>query len=277
MNAVAWARAKSLLADAAELPTTDRERFVVERCPDPELRSEVLDLLASRVPLSDILGTGTLLPETHLGPYVIERLLGAGGMGEVYKARDTRLDRTVAIKILSARLANDERFRERFHREAQTISQLDHPHICVLYDVGKQDGMSYLVMQYLDGETLADRLHDETLPLDEAVQYAIQIADALEQAHSLGIIHRDIKPANIFITEYGHAKILDFGLAKRQPSESNAISGARAAADVRGCSALGTISYMSPEQARGQPVDPTSDLWSLGVVLYEMVTRVAAV
>src|SRR5258706_3315056 len=140
----------------------------------------------------------SLNPGTHLGPYEILAPLGAGGMGEVYEARDTRLDRFVAIKVLPARLADDRHFRERFDREARTICQLDHPHICTLYDVGEHDGTSYLVMQYLEGETLADRLKKDALPLDRSLQYAIQIADALEKAHSKGITHRDIKPANIF-------------------------------------------------------------------------------
>src|SRR5215472_2834113 len=150
---------------------------------------------------------------TKLGPYEIQSALGAGGMGEVYKARDTRLDRIVAIKVLPAALATDSHFRERFDREARAISQLDHPHICALYDVGEQDGTSYLVMQYLDGETLADRIAKGALPIDRALQIAIQIADALVAAHRAGIVHRDLKPGNIMLSKTG-AKLLDFGLAK---------------------------------------------------------------
>src|ERR1700686_4866842 len=148
-----------------------------------------------------------------LGPYEIVAPLGAGGMGEVYKARDTRLDRTVAIKILPPALAADPQFRERFDREARAISQLDHPHICAVYDVGEHNGTAYLVMQYLEGETLADRLMKGALPLDQALQVAIQIADALATAHRAGIVHRDLKPGNIMLTKAG-AKLLDFGLAK---------------------------------------------------------------
>ena len=155
----------------------------------------------------------TLQPSTRLGPYEILSALGAGGMGEVYKARDTRLDRTVAIKILPETLAADPQFRERFDREARAISQLDHPHICALYDVGEQDGTAFLVMQYLEGETLADRLAKGALPLDQALRTAIEIASALDKAHRAGIVHRDLKPGNVMVTK-GGAKMLDFGLAK---------------------------------------------------------------
>src|SRR5712692_9315587 len=154
-----------------------------------------------------------LAPGARLGPYEIVSLVGAGGMGEVYKAKDTRLDRTVAIKILPPQLAADSQFSERFEREARAISQLDHPHICALYDVGEQDGTAFLVMQYLEGETLAQRLEHGALPLDQALQIAIQIADALDKAHRAGIIHRDLKPGNIMLTKSG-AKLLDFGLVK---------------------------------------------------------------
>ena len=152
-------------------------------------------------------------PGTRLGPYEILSALGAGGMGEVYKARDTRLDRTVAIKILPETLAADPQFRERFDREARAISQLTHPHICTLYDVGEQQGTAFLVMEYLEGETLADRLKKGALPLDDALKIAIQIADALSTAHRHGIVHRDLKPGNVMLTKAG-AKLLDFGLAK---------------------------------------------------------------
>jgi eukaryotic-like serine/threonine-protein kinase len=149
----------------------------------------------------------------RLGPYGILSPLGAGGMGEVYKARDTRLDRTVAIKILPDSLSGDPQFRERFDREARVISQLDHPNICALYDVGREDGTAYLVMQYLEGETLAEKLTRGPIRLDEASTYAIQIADALARAHRSGIVHRDLKPGNVILTKSG-ARLLDFGLAK---------------------------------------------------------------
>src|SRR6476660_4021880 len=150
---------------------------------------------------------------TKLGPYEIQAPLGAGGMGEVYKARDTRLERTVAIKVVPDHLSKDEDVRQRFEREAKTISSLSHPHICALYDVGSQDGVEFLVMEYLEGETLTDRLGKGSLPVEQLLRYAIEIADALEKAHRQGIIHRDLKPANIMLTKSG-VKLLDFGLAK---------------------------------------------------------------
>jgi eukaryotic-like serine/threonine-protein kinase len=156
-----------------------------------------------------------------LGPYEIESPLGAGGMGEVYRARDTRLDRTVAIKILPAHLSSDPVRKQRFEREAKTISSLNHPHICVLHDVGSQDGVDYLVMECVEGETLAKRLEKGALPLEQVLKYGMQIADALDKAHRSGIIHRDLKPGNIMLTPTG-AKLLDFGLAKETAALSNA-------------------------------------------------------
>src|SRR5271166_6944179 len=144
-----------------------------------------------------------LAPGTKLGPYEIQSPLGAGGMGEVYRAKDTRLDRTVAIKILPEQLSSDPVCKQRFEREAKTISSLNHPHICTLHDIGSQDGVDYLVMEYLEGETLADRLQRGALPLDEALKIGIQIADALDKAHARGIVHRDLKPANIMLTKNG--------------------------------------------------------------------------
>src|SRR5215471_1188741 len=150
---------------------------------------------------------------TRLGPYEILGPLGAGGMGEVYRARDTRLDRTVAVKVLPSHLSGSEEVRQRFEREARTISQLSHPHICALYGVGNQDGVEYLVMEYLEGETLADRLLKGPLPVDQALRYGMEISDALDKAHRQGIVHRDLKPGNVMLTKSG-VKLLDFGLAK---------------------------------------------------------------
>ena len=155
----------------------------------------------------------TLLPGTQLGPYKITALLGAGGMGEVYRARDTRLERTVTIKILPKEMSVDPAMKQRFEREAKIISSLNHPHICTLHDIGSQDGVDYLVMEYVEGETLAKRLEKGPLPLEQAPKYGTQIADALDKAHRTGIVHRDLKPGNIMLTTTG-AKLLDFGLAK---------------------------------------------------------------
>jgi Tol biopolymer transport system component len=210
---------------------------------------------------------------SRLGPYEILSALGAGGMGEVYKARDTRLDRVVALKILPDVLVANPQFRDRFDREARSISQLDHPHICALYDVGDQGGTAYLVMQYLDGETLADRLAKGALPIDQALQIAIQIADALVTAHGAGIVHRDLKPGNIMLSKTG-AKLLDFGLAKTvaavlgPPSQSIPT----ATPITQPGSILGTFQYMAPEQIEGQEADARTDIFAFGVVVYEMVT-----
>ena len=200
-------------------------------------------------------------------------------MGEVYRARDTRLERTVAIKVLPADLSSDPDRRERFDREARAISSLNHPHICILHDVGNQDGTSYIVMEYLEGETLASRLSKGPLPIDQVLRYGIEIADALDAAHAAGIVHRDLKPANIFVTKRGQTKVLDFGLAKlAQDNRAAALT-----LDENGPTlneahltspgtAIGTVAYMSPEQARGENLDAQSDIFSFGVVLYEMAT-----
>jgi serine/threonine-protein kinase len=224
-----------------------------------------------------------LAPGTRLGVYEILSLIGSGGMGEVYRARDTRLDRTVAIKILPETLAADPQFRERFDREARTISQLSHPHICTLYDVGKQpsassgEGISYLVMEHVDGETLAERLKRGPLPLYDALRIAIQIADALAAAHRRGVVHRDIKPANVIVGNEDAVRVLDFGLAKTAAPQQTAESALTEAARVAGSPAtkagliVGTVAYMSPEQAEGKPIDARSDVFSFGSVLYEMI------
>src|SRR5713226_5840358 len=160
---------------------------------------------------------------TRLGPYEILAPLGAGGMGEVYKARDTRLERTVAVKVLPSHLSSSAEVRQRFEREAKTISQLSHPHICALYDVGNQDGVEFLVMEYLEGETLADRLAKGPLPLEQTLRYGVEIADALDKAHRQGIVHRDLKPGNVMLTKSG-VKLLDFGLAKAIAPASDAVA-----------------------------------------------------
>src|SRR3989441_5941095 len=213
----------------------------------------------------------SLASGTRLGPYEIVAPLGAGGMGEVYRARDTRLDRTVAIKILPAQFSSDPVRKQRFEREAKTISSLNHPHICVLYDVGSQDGIDYLVMECVEGETLAKRLEKGGLPLEQVPQYGAQIADALDKAHRSGVIHRDLKPGNIMITKSG-AKLLDFGLAKA--AVPLAVGATLTAAVTRTTpvtqqgTIVGTFQYMSPEQIEGRELDGRSDIFSLGAVLY---------
>ena len=216
-----------------------------------------------------------LAPGTKLGPYEIGSPLGAGGMGEVYRARDTRLERTVAIKILPEQLSTDPIRKQRFEREAKTISSLNHPHICVLHDVGSQDGISYLVMECVEGETLAKRLEKGPLPLEQVLKYGAQIADALDKAHRSGVIHRDLKPGNIMLTSTG-AKLLDFGLAKPAAALTSVATLTAAVTQsspmTEQGAIVGTFQYMSPEQVEGKELDGRSDIFSLGAVLYEMLT-----
>jgi Tol biopolymer transport system component/predicted Ser/Thr protein kinase len=217
-----------------------------------------------------------LSPGTSLGPYQIDAPLGAGGMGEVYKATDTRLDRTVAIKVLPEHVAADPDLKQRFEREAKTISSLNHPHICTLHDIGNQDGIDFLVMEYLDGETLAQRLEKGALPLDQALTIATEIADALDKAHRQGIVHRDLKPGNIMLTKAG-AKLLDFGLAKlRRPGtprvESYSAATTQSAPLTERGVIVGTLPYMAPEQVEGKDSDARSDIFSFGAVVYELLT-----
>jgi eukaryotic-like serine/threonine-protein kinase len=215
-----------------------------------------------------------LAPGTRLGPYEVTAPLGAGGMGEVYRARDSRLERTVAIKILPSQVSADPLRKQRFEREAKTISQLNHPHICTLYDIGHQDGIDYLVMECLEGETLAKRLEKGPLPLEQVLKFGAQIADALDKAHRSGAVHRDLKPGNIMLTPSG-AKLLDFGLAKPAlaPTDGATLTAATQTTPVtREGTVVGTFQYMSPEQVEGKELDGRSDIFSLGAVLYEMVT-----
>ncbi len=208
---------------------------------------------------------------TRLGPYEIAGLLGSGGMGEVYKGRDTRLARTVAVKVLPALLHVDPVARERFEREARAISALNHPHICTLHDIGQQDGIDFLVMEYVEGETLAARLAKGPLPLDQALTYAIDLASAMDRAHRSGIVHRDIKPGNVMVTR-GGIKLLDFGLAKASPTAPIGEENAQLSDVTKSRLIAGTVQYMAPEQFEGQAIDARTDIFAFGAVLYEMVS-----
>ena len=220
----------------------------------------------------------SLAAGTRLGPYEVLGLIGAGGMGEVYKARDTRLDRTVAIKILPSELSADPDLRVRVEREAKTIAGLTHPHICTLYDVGEHNGSTYLVMEHLAGESLAERLtRSGPLPIAQALDIAAQIGEALDAAHKHGIIHRDLKPGNVMLTKAG-AKLLDFGLAKlaghgAEPAVAQLASAATRSAPLTAEGTIvGTLQYMAPEQVEGKRADARTDLWALGAILCEMLT-----
>ena len=204
---------------------------------------------------------------TGLGPYEIQAAIGAGGMGNVYKARDTRLDRSVAIKVLPAQVSADPERRARFEREAKTIAGLTHPHICTLYDVGESEGSTFLVTKHLTGETVAQRLEKGPLPLEQALTVATEIADALSVAHRQGVIHRDLKPGNVMLTKAG-AKLLDFGLAKlkghgEQPAAAHLASAPAQSTPLTGEGMIvGTLQYMAPEQLEGKPADARTDLWA---------------
>jgi eukaryotic-like serine/threonine-protein kinase len=278
MNPDRWRQIETLYHSALEREPGERAAFLSSACDgDSQLQSEVESLLSQKESpvdepvwkaVEELLGTESdakLPAGVRLGPYEILDLLGEGGMGAVYRARDTRLDRIVAIKLLRRELTGRADARKRFRREAQAISSLNHPHVCSLYDIGDQDGIDYLVMEYVEGETLANRLSRARLPIDQALRYGKQIAEALAAAHRQGIIHRDLKSANIMVTPAG-VKVLDFGMAKFEEP-------ARAAATMTTSRAImGTPAYMAPEQLEGKTCDARTDIYALGLVLREMVS-----
>src|SRR2546430_5325155 len=212
-----------------------------------------------------------LISGTKLGPYQIQALIGAGGMGEVYSARDTRLDRSVAIKVLAASLANDPERLRRFEREARAVAALNQPNILAIHDNGTQDGTSYLVSEFIEDTTLRIQLANGALPARKAIEYALQIAEGLGAAHDRGIVHRDLKPENIFVTKDGRLKILDFGLAKVQ-TQAATLYGTTVLSQTTLGVVMGTAGYMSPVQVRGESIDHRSDIFSFGAVLYEMLS-----
>jgi len=284
-----WTIVDRLFDAALEREPHERAAFLDEACAhDEALRREVESLLAHESRAAGFLSTpaaalpdavmskGTSVMGRQLGPYAIYERLGAGGMGEVYRARDTKLGRDVAIKILPRLFATDAERRARFDREARLLASLNHPHIGAIYGVEEMDGTPVLILELVDGDTLSDRLERGQIAISEALNIARQIADALEAAHEKGIIHRDLKPANIKITPEGVVKVLDFGLAK---AASGDVSGpdlpqspSLTIGGTRDGMIRGTAAYMSPEQARGKPVDKRTDLWAFGCVLYEMLT-----
>jgi serine/threonine protein kinase/Tol biopolymer transport system component len=284
-----WARVKELFDAALALAPSQRASYIASACGgDDALRRSVEELLASHEQADSFLETPAALDDLmhpdlegqRLGPYHLERRIGAGGMGEVYKGRDTRLNRTVAIKVRPLRAANDPGARARFEREARVVATLNHPNICTLHDAGRQDGIDFLVMEFLEGETLGARLDRGPLPMPLALQLAIQIVSALDKAHRAGIVHRDLKPGNIFLVRGGKnsvpptAKLLDFGLAKAAgPIVASGGTPMTATRDLTVPGIIvGTVQYMAPEQIEGKNVDARADLFAFGSVLFEMLS-----
>jgi eukaryotic-like serine/threonine-protein kinase len=286
-----WNHVDQLLQSALDIPAVERDAYLRNACAgDQRLEEEVRSLLAAHDHAGSFLGApaidlaardfaeerggdgsqaGDPLIGRTLSHYRIVEKLGGGGMGVVYKAEDSRLHRPVALKFVSDDLASDAEALSRFQREARTASALNHPHICTIYDIGEQDGRSFIVMEHLQGATLKDRLAAGSLSLNTVLDVGAQIADALDAAHTVGIIHRDIKPANIFIGPRDRVKVLDFGLAKRRTLDSHHADVTTIAGTRQGV-VMGTAAYMAPEQARGEAVDHRADIWSVGLVLYEM-------
>ncbi|HET9318545.1 MAG TPA: serine/threonine-protein kinase, partial [Bryobacteraceae bacterium] len=283
-----WQQVERLYHLAAAQEVSQRATFLEEACHgDEAMRQEIESLLAHEEPANKFMEAPSMavlaqavaqnrvasMIGRQLGAYQILSLLGAGGMGEVYQARDTRLGRLVALKILPPGVAADPERKRRLLQEAKAASALNHPHIVTLYDVGSEDGVDFLVMEYVQGNTLDKLIPRGGLDLTKALSYAIEIADAFAKAHAAGIIHRDLKPGNIMVTEDGAVKVLDFGIAKLietlESSEPADIAQTKTATEG---TILGTAAYMSPEQAEGRKVDGRSDIFSFGALLYEMMT-----
>jgi serine/threonine protein kinase len=290
-----WQRIKAIFYSVQECAPAERADFLNKACGDDEaIRREVESLLAADETNEDFLGApayefaaGMLSDEKaefaageNVGPYTILSSLGAGGMGEVYLAQDSRLGRKIALKLLPSDFARDQRRVRRFAQEARAASALSHPNVCVIHEIGQtKDGRHFIAMEYIDVVTLRERIAQKRLKLSEALNVACQIAWALEAAHAAGIVHRDIKPENIMVRQDGYVKVLDFGLAKLNENLSKHLQvigehSTIARVHTEPGTQMGTVKYMSPEQLREQPIDQRTDVWSLGVVLHEMVTGI---
>jgi serine/threonine protein kinase len=282
-----WPQVKQIFQSVIERPPDERAAFLARACAgDPKLRSEVESLISSHDQAGDsieamaadaateMIGDDQAHPiiGKHIGHYAVLSHIGRGGMGEVYLAQDTRLGRKVALKLLRSEYTRDEDRLRRFRQEARAVSALNHPNILTIYDIGQADSLHFMATEYVEGETLRQHIGRARMPLDQALDIAPQVASALTAAHQAGIIHRDIKPENIMLRIDGYVRVLDFGLAKlaeAKPHDTAAptLPRVHTASGV----VMGTVGYMSPEQARGQAVDARTDIWSLGVVTYEMV------
>ena len=278
-----WQQVRAIFDDALRLPPADRSRFVLSTCGgDDELRREVEDLLKSLESAEQFLEIPAVVQVVESSPepdqrlsygemllhYEVRELLGSGGMGEVYLARDTRLNRNVALKVLRVNFLSDPQAGRRLLREARAAALLEHPNICHIYEISETDEHCFIVMQYIVGTTLADLIAQGGVGVSTTLDYATQLADGLAEAHRNGIIHRDIKPQNVIVDGKGQVKILDFGLAKFIEAEASTDTTHRLNSTG---AVMGTIPYMSPEQLRGKPVDARTDIFSVGALLYEML------
>src|SRR5271170_6264677 len=278
MTSERWRQIEALFHAASETELSKRRTFLDEACRGDEvLRREVESLLAQECPPGALLerpvweSSASVAAGFQLGVYRIESILGEGGMGVVYRAIDTKLNRSVAVKVISGEWA-DAAARRRFQREAQTASSLNHPHILTVHDAGELDGRQYLVTELVDGGTLRDWARTEKRTWGQIVELLVGVADGLAAAHDAGILHRDVKPENVLVAKNGYAKLADFGLAKLADGSDGKVTRTLTEHGTRRGLAIGTIAYMSPEQAAGKTLDARSDIFSFGVVLYEMLS-----
>ncbi len=274
-----WQKVKQLLASALEQPSADRQAYILRACPEPQIRREVESLIAARADSATTIfersglahSPSSLQQGAMLGPYRIEARVGAGGMGEVFRATDTRLHRTIAVKLLPDGRTADSHYGQRLLKEARAASALNHPNIVAIHDISNHEGRDFLVMEYVEGCTLKDLMEQKALLFSQVLEFGAQIASALDAAHSAGVVHRDIKPTNVMVTRNQQIKVLDFGVAKMTDAYFARSTRTLQRITEEG-TIIGTVAYMSPEQTRGEEIDARSDIFSLGCVLYEAAT-----